>query len=169
MVFKKASDVNKGYILAVTVLTFLLPLAAAVTESCCYRDHPFSFGLIGKWFIFSAVGLRLLAAGIKQIKDPAFTARQIFHIGTPEVLPIVRELGFANLCFGLVGVLSLFFPQWRIVSAFASGMYYGIAGLQHLLKKPEGANERFALVTDILIFMLLLIYFITFMAWPFCC
>ena len=162
MTSTKTSDINKGYILAVSVLTFLLPLAATVTESCLYRDHPFSLGLIGKWFIFSAVGLRLMAAGFKQIKDPAFTARQIFHISTPEVLPIVRELGFANLCFGLVGVLSLFLPQWRIVSAFASGIYYGIAGLQHLLKKPVGANERFALATDIIIFILLLVYFITF-------
>jgi len=163
MAFTKTSDVNKGYILAVSVLTFLLPVAAAVTERCIYSNHAFSFGMIGKWFIFSAVGLRLLAAGLKQIKDPGFTAHQIFHIGTPEVLPIVRELGFANLCFGLVGAMSLFLPQWRIVSAFASGIYFGIAGLQHLLKKPVGINELFALVTDIFIFFLLLVYFIIFM------
>jgi len=31
-----------------------------------------------------------------------------------------------------------------------------------LLKKPVGANERFALATDIIIFILLLVYFITF-------
>ena len=162
MASTKTPGVNKGYILGVSVLTFVLPFAAAITETCIYKDNPFSFGMFGKWFIFSAVGLRLLAAGIKQVKDPAFTAQQIFRIDTPAVLPIVRELGFANFCFGLVGVLSLFLPRWRIVSAFASGIYYGIAGFQHLIKKPAGINELFALVTDILIFILLLIYFITF-------
>jgi hypothetical protein len=156
----KKSDVNKVYIITVSIFTFLLPIAATVIEYSLYKEHPFSFAMLGKWFIFSAVGLRLTAAGIKQVKDPAFTARQIFNIETPEVLPIVRELGFANLCFGLVGILSLFFPQWRMVSAFASGIYYGIAGLQHWLKKPSGINEKFALITDIFIFVLLLIYFI---------
>lgn len=97
-------------------------------------------------------------AGIKQATNPAFTAREIFHIDSPDSLPIVRELGFANLCFGLVGIVSLFMPQWRVVSAFGSGLYYGIAGLQHLLKKPAGINELFALVTDILIFIFLLVY-----------
>jgi hypothetical protein len=54
----------------------------------------------------------------------------------------------------------LFLPQWRIVSAFGSGLYYGIAGFQHLVKKPAGANEKFALITDVIIFIFLLIYFI---------
>ena len=36
--------------------------------------------LFSKWFIFSAVGLRLFLAGIKQIVDPAFTAKEIFHL-----------------------------------------------------------------------------------------
>jgi len=155
-------QVNKGYILGVSLLTFILPVAAAAIERVVHPDVAFSFALAGKWFIFSAVGLRLFAAGIKQVKDPAFTAKQIFHIEAAEALPVVRELGFANLCFGLVGILTLWLPQWRIVSAFASGIYYGIAGLQHLVKKPAGANEAFALITDIIIFAVLLVYFVLF-------
>jgi hypothetical protein len=37
----------------------------------------------------------------------------------------MRELGFANLCFGLIGLISIGMPDWRIVSAFGSGIYYG--------------------------------------------
>lgn len=157
----KKSDINKLYITSVSVLTFLLPFIATIIQIFLNKDLKFSFELFGKWFIFSAVGLRLLLAGIKQTSDPAFTAKEIFHINDNEVLPIVRELGFANICFGLIGIASLFFPQWRIVSAFGSGLYYGIAGVQHLIKKPVGLNEKFALVTDILIFFFLLVYFIT--------
>jgi hypothetical protein len=58
----------------------------------------------------------------------------------------------------LFGILSLFLPQWRIVSAFGSGIFYGIAGINHLIKKPAGANEMLALVSDIFIFLCLLIY-----------
>lgn len=120
---------------------------------------PLSFALFWKWFFFLAVGLRLAVAGVQQIANPAFIALEIFHIENSESFPVVRELGFANLCFGLVGIVSLAKPEWRPVSAFASGMYYGLAGLMHVLKKPAGVNERFALWTDWVIFGVLVGYF----------
>ena len=155
-----SSKINKQYVISVSLLTFVLPVICSLIEVLSHKDVTFLFGLFGKWFIFSAVGLRLFLAGIKQTTNPAFTAKEIFHIHDPESFPIVRELGFANLCFGLIGVVSLFLPQWRIVSAFGSGLYYGIAGLQHLIRKSTGANEMFALITDIIIFIFLLIYFV---------
>lgn len=159
---KSSPGANTQYIIVVSVLTFVLPAICTIGQIfISNKDTTFSFVLFGKWFIFSAVGLRLFLAGIKQTTNPAFTAKEIFHIDSPDSLPIVRELGFANLCFGLIGIISLFMPQWRIVSAFGSGLYYGIAGLQHLLKKPAGINEMFALLTDILIFILLVVYFVT--------
>lgn len=140
-------------------MTFIIPAAGSFTEHFS-KGTPYTFDLFCKWFIFSAAGLRLFVAGIKQSLQPAFTTKEIFHINSPESFPIVRELGFANFCFGLVGIISLFIPGWRIVSAFASGIYFGIAGLQHLVKKPAGANETFALWTDLIIFSVLLAYFI---------
>ena len=160
MTSKKATGINKQYIIVVTVLTFALPIICSLGETLINKSAIFSFDLFGKWFIFSAVGLRLFIAGIKQSTDPAFTSTEIFHIDDPDSFPIIRELGFANLCFGLIGIISLFLPHWRIVSAFGSGLYYGFAGLQHLLKRPVGTNEKFALITDILIFVFLLVYFL---------
>jgi hypothetical protein len=54
--------------------------------------------------------------------------------------------------------MSLFFPPCRIVSAFGSGIFYGIAGINHLIKKPASPNETIALVSDIFIFIALFIY-----------
>ena len=154
------SGINKQYIVVVSVFTFVLPVICSAAQLLFNKGTLFTFELAGKWFIFSAVGLRLFIAGIKQTADPAFTAKEIFHIDSPDSFPVVRELGFANLCFGLIAIVSLFLPQWRIVSAFGSGLYYGIAGLQHIIKKPAGKNEQFAMVTDILIFLFLLVYFV---------
>lgn len=151
---------NAQYIIVVSVLTFVVPVLGTVAQILLDKNATFSFDVFGEWFIFSAVGLRLFLAGIKQTTNPAFTAKEIFHINSTDSFPILRELGFANICFGLVALVSLFLPQWRVVSAFGSGLYYGIAGLQHAIKKPAGVNERFALVTDILIFIVLLVYFI---------
>ncbi|MBX3257842.1 MAG: hypothetical protein KF862_27175 [Chitinophagaceae bacterium] len=150
---------NKFYIISVSVLTFILPAIGFVAEYFFYNTA-LTFELFSKWFIFSAVGLRLLLAGIRQVKNPEFTAKQIFHLDSPDSFPILRELGFANICFGLVGIVSLFRPEWRVVSAFASGLYYSIAGIQHGLQKKSGINEKFALWTDLIIFVLLLLYFI---------
>lgn len=151
------SSVNKTYLIVVSFFTIIIPLTSFVIEHLIYK-LPFTFELFGKWFIFSAVGLRLLLAGIRQITKPGFTAKQIFDIDSPDSLPIVRELGFANLCFGIVGIVSFFIPSWRITSSCASGLYYGLAGFQHLIKKPASLNEKIALWTDLLIFVILLAY-----------
>jgi hypothetical protein len=150
------SKPNRLYIISTIAFIFVLPVSGICVEM--FRGQPISVELAGKWFVFSSVGLRLFVAGLKQVKDPAFTAGQIFHISDIKSFAIIRELGFANISFGLVGIISLFLPQWRIVSAFSSGLYYGIAGLQHILKKPAGSNEKFALVTDVFVFLLLLAY-----------
>lgn len=156
---RKVDKPNKFYIISVSVLTFVIPAIGFIVEHLV-TGVGLTFELFGRWFIFSAVGLRLFLAGFKQVKDPGFTAKQIFHIDSPESYPILRELGFANICFGLVGFVSLWKPEWRIVSAFASGIYYGIAGIQHAFKKVSGINEKFALWTDLIIFILLGIYFL---------
>lgn len=124
---------SKQYFVSVSLLTFIIPLTGFLYEHFSNDSH-MNFGLFGKWFVFSAVGLRLLVAGIQQSTKPEFKAKEIFHIHSPESLPIVRELGFSNLCLGLIGIVSMFKPEWRIVCAFAGGLYFGIAGLQHLIK-----------------------------------
>jgi len=151
---------NIFYITSVSVLTFVLPTIGFIAEHFI-TDTALTLDLFSKWFIFSAVGLRLFFAGVKQVKNPEFTAKHIFHIDSPDSFSILRELGFANICFGLTAIVSLFKPEWRIVSAFASVIYYGIAGIQHGLKKISGINEKFALWSDLFIFVILLIYFIT--------
>lgn len=150
---------NIFYISSVTTLTFILPTVGFLVEYFT-TGTTLTFDLFGKWFIFSAVGLRLFLAGIKQVINPEFTAKQIFHLDSAESFPILRELGFANFCFGLTAIVSLFKPEWRIVCAFASGLYFGIAGMQHGFKKTAGINEKFALWTDLIIFIVLLILFI---------
>ncbi len=149
------------YIMIVSLLTFIMPLLSVMLEMYFVENVQPTFAMLSKWFIFWAVGMRLFIAGMKQTIDPAFTAREIFKFKTEESFPVIRELGFANSCFGLTAMFSFFFPDWRVVSAFASGIYYGIAGFQHLLKRPAGMNESFALFTDLFIFIVLLIYFVT--------
>jgi uncharacterized membrane protein HdeD (DUF308 family) len=149
---------NKPYIIIVSLLIFVLPAVAYGIQQLI-TPAPFSVAECGKWFLFFASGWRLLLAGIRQITKPAFTAEHIFHLKSSESYPVIRELGFANLCAGIVAIIALFLPGWRIVSAFSSGLYYLLAGIMHAVRKPDGVNEKFAMYTDFIIFLLLAVFF----------
>jgi hypothetical protein len=151
-------SLNKPYLIGVLCLTLIFPALCILIEIGLNKNQSFSLSLVGKWFIFWCVGIRLLTAGLRQVINPSFTAKTIFHIENQESFVIVKELGFANICFGLVGIASLFFPTWRIVSAFGSGIFFGIAGFNHLFRKQASANELIALLSDIFIFLCLAAY-----------
>jgi len=58
-------------------------------------------------------------------------------------------------------MLSLFIPAWRPAAAFAGGLYMGIAGVYHLVKKPESPNEMVAMVSDIYILLIIAGYLVS--------
>lgn len=87
--------------------------------------------------------------------QPRFTAESIFEIKGLAVLAIVREVGLANLAMGALGLSSLVEPLWTVPAASVGGLYYGLAGVGHLIRPKRNRHEQIALVSDLLIFMLL--------------
>lgn len=140
---------------SIILLFIVVPLTAIVSELLLSGSTLPLAEIALKWMVFCAIGLRLGAAGIKQISQPLFTAKQIFKIQDDDVLPIVKELGFANVCFSVVALISLFVPTFRIPSAIGGGLYYGFAGLLHVTKPKDSSKEIFAMVSDIFIFLVL--------------
>jgi hypothetical protein len=151
---KSAAKVSPGYLATVLVLMGVLPVVSIVVE----RSSAASAGawdVTFRWFVFWAVGVRLLFAGLRQAIQPSFTARAIFHLASADAEVIVRELGFANICLGLTAAISGFVPGWRMGAALAGGLYFGIAGAMHVGKRPASPNEWIALVSDLVIFAVL--------------
>lgn len=145
------------YFISVLLFMLLLPLVSVFINM--YQDGlPFSLLLSGKWLIFWAIGVRLFIAGIRQATKPAFTAQQIFRIIGNDSFPVIRELGFANICLGLIGIISILQPAWRMPVATAGGLYFGLAGMLHVFKKLDSRNEVIALVSDLYIFLIMLVY-----------
>jgi hypothetical protein len=145
------------YLISVLLFMLILPVASILIQWQVSKAE-IGWPLIGKWFVFWSVGIRLFIAGLRQATKPAFTAKEIFHMTGDESYVVIRELGFANLCFGTLGILSLFKPEWRPAAAIAGGLYFGLAGVQHLFKKPDSRNELIAMVSDIYIFLILALY-----------
>ncbi len=146
---------NKWGLYEYSVVLFFLaaPAAALVIEQMVSGIDWLESAL--KWFVFFGIGCRLGSAGINQIIRPQFTAKEIFRLSSDEAAPVVREIGFANVCFGLIAILSLFIPGFRMPAAIAGGLYFGLAGLLHVFKKRETAAEVFAMVSDLFIFAVL--------------
>jgi hypothetical protein len=145
------------YMAAVLLLTLFLP-AAAIGVDLWLHPGADLIWLIGKWFTFFAVGIRLSIAGIRQNVQPEFTARDIFKVQDRAAHAIVREVGFGNLAIGAAGLLTLALPNWLQATAFIGGVYYGLAGIGHAIKTDRNMNENVALVSDVLLFMILLAF-----------
>lgn len=116
--------------------------------------------LVGQWFTFWGIGLRLLLAGCSQTLRPVFTAREIFGIKEERAADIVRELGFANFAFGLIGLLSMPFPQFLMPAAIAGGLFLGLDGVLHVLHGKRNRNETIAMATDLIVAVAVIVYLV---------
>lgn len=146
------------YIAIVILLMVVCPaLSVAIEVSASHHAVNLVF-LVGKWFVFWAVGIRMLTAGIRQTLQPQFTAGEIFGIRNPEAHGIVREVGFGNLAMGTLGICSLFRPAWIVPAALVGGLYYGLAGLGHIFRSDKNAIEQTALFSDAFAFLVLLVF-----------
>ena len=143
------------YFAFVVLLMFVFPAASIAIEALWFHDGSDLMFLIGKWFVFWTVGVRLLLAGIRQVTQPRFTAERIFDVKDPAANAMVREIGFGNLAMGTVGLASLAQPAWLAPAAIVGGLYYGLAGAGHVFQSDRNFNEQTALVSDLMIFVVL--------------
>ena len=146
------------YLAVVVLLMGVFPIASILIESFAFHSDASLVFLIGKWFVFWGVGMRLLLAGVRQMANPAFTADAIFGVKDKGAEVIVRELGFANFAIGVVGGLSLLNREWVVPAAIAGGLFYGLAGALHTRNGNRNTNENIAMVSDLFIFVVLALY-----------
>jgi len=140
------------YLAAVLGLTIVFPVVSIVLEATLFGT---TLGpvLVGKWFVFWALGVRLLAAGIRQVLQPSFTAVTIFEIPDPRAGKLVAEIGFGHISLGLVAALSLMLPNWLVPAGLAGGLYLGLAGLGPIVSSNRGREETDAMATDLFVAM----------------
>ena len=124
------------------LVTFMavLPIVSTLAE-LWWRGAPGLLFAAGKWFVFWAVGVRLLIAGIRQVLQPSFTASTIFRITDPAAEKLVTEIGFGNLSMGLVAALTLLFPAWLVRAGLTGGLYLALADFKHLANSHRTREE----------------------------
>jgi len=144
----------------VVLLMGVLPIGSILIEWLFVPNHPDLWVLIGKWFVFWAVGCRLLTAGLKQMTDPSYTAETIFRIADKSAQKIVTELGFANVSMGTLAVLSIANSAWVTPAAIVGFLFYALAGGKHVLNSERTQPENVALWSDLFIAVVLAGYLV---------
>lgn len=142
------------YLTVVLGFMLVLPAAAILIEALLHAGAD-PWLLVLRWFVFWGVGARLLVAGVRQIANPVFTAKDIFEIDDVRASKIVQELGFWNLSGGLIALLSFFYPGWALPAGVAGGLFFGLAGWQHWRNGHRNTNENIAMVSDLCLFAVL--------------
>jgi hypothetical protein len=145
------------YALIVIALMLVLPIGCAIYEVFHSNHGIFAFGLLLKWLVFWAVGVRLLLAGLRQMLQPGYTAEVVLGIKGDDCRRVIRELGFGNMAIGSIGAGSLLNDGWLLPAAIAGAVLYGLAGVNHFLHKARGMNENVAMVSDVLVAVVLIV------------
>jgi hypothetical protein len=144
------------YLVSIVLLLLVLPAGSVVVEALLRGGGVMA--LIGKWFVFWAVGVRLFFAGIRQTARPQFTAESIFAVKDSAAAAIVREIGFGNLAMGALGLLSLARAGFVLPAAIVGGLYYGLAGAGHAFRGGRNFAGQTAMISDFCIFALLAVF-----------
>jgi hypothetical protein len=141
------------YVAMVALLMLVVPLIFVAGQLLLNQHDMLSavtiIPIIAKWYVFWAVGVRLGLAGLRQIFQPRYTAETILGIKSEDSLLLVRELGFANTAIGSVGLATLLAPSWVLPTALVGAIFYGLAGLNHLLHRPRNKMQNVAMVSDL--------------------
>jgi hypothetical protein len=90
------------YLIFIILLMFIFPAASVLVEILRTGSGANWMLIVGKWFVFWAVGVRLFIAGLRQVFQPRFTAETIFEIKDDAVHAVVREVGFGNISMGVL-------------------------------------------------------------------
>jgi hypothetical protein len=149
------------YLASIFLLMLVLPAAGVIVEALWFGTAADIMLLVGKWFVFWAVGVRLFIAGVRQVAQPQFTAESIFEIKDRAAFGIVRELGFANLSTGTLGLASLAVPAWVVPAAIVGGLFYGLAAAGHAFRGKRNFKEQTALISDIFAFVVLAVFVVS--------
>ena len=144
-----------GYVVLVIAQTLVLPVISGWIELTASGGD--AILVFGKWFVFWGVGTRLLVAGIAQLSGKGPTA-EILGEEAPSRFEkqLVGELGLANTCMGLAGLLALV-PGWALPAGLAGGLYLLAAGVLHVTKPGKNLKEQVATWTDLLVGVVVLV------------
>ena len=111
------------------------------------------FEIIGKWFIFWSLGVRLIIAGLMQIFNPIYT-NNLLQLSLNDFI-IIRELGLANFSIGLLCTISYFKKSLQKYVCIYMFIFFTGASILHIIRIENiNFDELISLITDIILIII---------------
>jgi hypothetical protein len=136
-------------ILNISLLT-VLPMLSVACEHHIAKTAV-TGTLIGKWLLFWAVGIRLIAAGTIQITT-SMPANVGLLSNREDSNTVRKATGIANIVLAGMSFLCVANDGWSQLAAITVGVYVGLAGMQHDFKTPADTNAWINMVYDFVVF-----------------
>ena len=113
------------------------------------------YEIIGKWFIFWALGIRLVIAGLMQLFNPIYT-NNLLQLNLNDFI-IIQELGLANFSIGLLCIISFFKKLLQKYVCLYMFIFFIGASTLHIIRiKNINFDELITLVTNIILIVVAL-------------
>lgn len=136
----------------ILVLT-ALPLVSLIIEHKI-NDVEIQAGLVGKWFVFWTVGIRLLIGGVVQILAALRQGNTIL-LRSNAGSDTRKIVGIVKMALAVLGFLCIINDKWSLLAAVTAGFYIGLAGFQHDFKKPVTKEGWLYMAYDGLVFLMI--------------
>jgi hypothetical protein len=107
--------------------------------------------IIGNWFIFWSIGIRLFTAGLMQIFNPNYTAN-LLQLNLNDLI-VIRELGLSNSSIGLLGIISFFKYGLQKYVCLYILIFFSGASIIHITRLLQHTHfdEIITLITNVFI------------------
>jgi hypothetical protein len=107
--------------------------------------------IIGNWFVFWSIGIRLFTAGLMQIFNPIYTAN-LLQLNLNDFI-VIRELGLSNFSIGLLGIISFFKHGLQKYVCLYILIFFSSASIIHITRLLQHVyfGEIITLITNVFI------------------
>lgn len=145
------------------ILSFIfifLPLLLGLIHALV-KDRKRKIEIILCYYVVISIGIQGLLTGVVEIAQPQLV---VDYVKVPYS-PFLLELGMANLSFGILGILAIWFDKgWRAATAAGYGLFLLFTGIGHIIHIVQkgitpadmGGFLCFDLLASAILFILLL-------------
>ncbi|MCC7550777.1 MAG: hypothetical protein KO316_04625 [Methanobacterium sp.] len=88
------------------------------------------------WYLGVGIGIGSIFSGLTQVLDPQMVAQSV---GWPNT-PFLREVGFANISYGILGILSIKYRNFWAPTIIAYAVFMWGAALGHIYNLQQTGN-----------------------------
>ena len=127
------------YNLFLLLTSSVFPIVTSIVDIYIHNEKYSNLNIWYKWFLFWSIGIRLLLIGIKKVLFPLFYIKKVYksYCNQPN---IIKDFGFSYISIGILGIISLFYDNWKFPTYITGSILYLLIGLNYFKEEYHKFN-----------------------------